>query len=48
MGDDAGARVLDGWTERPLEAESGTAEARQLQLLARYGLVERLTPQDQP
>ena len=48
VGDDAGARILDGWTERPLEAESGTAEARQLQLLARYGLVERLTPQDQP
>ena len=45
VGDDASAVQLDGWTERPLRAESGTPEARQLQLLARYGLLERLAPE---
>ncbi|CAN5266187.1 hypothetical protein BH09ACT5_BH09ACT5_09920 [soil metagenome] len=42
VGDDASAAQLDGWSERPLQAESGTPEARQLQLLARYGLIERV------
>ncbi len=48
VGSDESARIVDGWSERPLVAENGTAEARQLQLLARYGLVERVAPDGLP
>jgi leucyl aminopeptidase (aminopeptidase T) len=45
VGDDESAALVDGWTDRPLEAQNGTLEARKLQLLARYGLVERVVPE---
>jgi leucyl aminopeptidase (aminopeptidase T) len=44
VGDDESSALVDGWTERPLEAQNGTLDARRLQLLARYGLVERVAP----
>lgn len=40
VGDDESAALVDGWLDRPLVAEPGTLDARKLQLLARYGLVE--------
>lgn len=43
VGDQESSRLVDGWEQRPLTAESGTLDARRLQLLARYGLVE-VTP----
>jgi leucyl aminopeptidase (aminopeptidase T) len=48
VGDDASAAAVDGWADRPLLAESGTAQARQLQLLARYGLLERIATGQTP
>jgi aminopeptidase len=40
VGNDESAALADGWQDRPLSAESGTLEARKLQLLARYGIIE--------
>lgn len=40
VGDDASSVEVDGWLDRSLVAEPGTIDARRLQLLARYGLVE--------
>jgi len=40
VGDDESAALVDGWLDRRLVAEPGTLDARKLQLLARYGLVE--------
>lgn len=41
VGDADSAAQLGDWTVLPLTAQSGTVEARKLQLLARYGLIER-------
>jgi len=40
VGDDAAARLLADLDKTPLTAEAGTDQARQLELLALYGLVE--------
>jgi leucyl aminopeptidase (aminopeptidase T) len=40
VGDDESAALADGWQGRPLTARPGTLEARRLQLLARYGIIE--------
>ena len=40
VGNDESAALADGWQDRPLSAPTGTLEARKLQLLARYGIIE--------
>jgi leucyl aminopeptidase (aminopeptidase T) len=40
VGDDEASAMLAGWEDRPLSAEGGTAEAKLLHLLARYGVLE--------
>ncbi len=40
VGDDEASALLVGWEDRPLTAEGGTAEAKLLHLLARYGVLE--------
>jgi hypothetical protein len=43
VGDDESAALVDGWQGWPLSARPGTLEARKLQLLARYGIVELMS-----